>query len=238
LAASNQAVSLAVDDPAPGDAAAPDISGGSSDDQTAGADPRHARFEEEASGDGSTGPRRTVPPRAATGPSPSSQFDPSPPWYRTGLGSLAIVLALIGAAYAIIRRLLPGARMAGMDGVRVVGRAALSPKHTLALIHLGRRFVLVALAGDRVRALCEVTDPGEVAELAAQTGTILGREDRGFDATLLTEAADFSSDDAQGAADEAESRGAGVSRPPRAPGQRVNRPVAELLGRLQELQAK
>jgi flagellar biogenesis protein FliO len=90
------------------------------------------------------------------------------PWYRTGLGALGIVLALIAVAVYAVRRWVPAARITDGGALRVIARAGLSPKHGLALIQVGRRLVLIGISGDRMTGLSEVTDPDEVAELLAQ----------------------------------------------------------------------
>ncbi len=109
------------------------------------------------------------------------------PWYRSGLGALGIVLAGIAFAAWAVRRWVPTMRGGEVGVLRVVGRAALSPKHSVALVSLGRRFVMVGLAGDRVTPICEVTDPEEVAELTLRTGMPSECPERRFEAELASE---------------------------------------------------
>lgn len=124
------------------------------------------------------------------------------PWYRTGLGALVAVLALVGAAAWLMRRWVPGVRAVESGVVRVVGRTVLSPKHTLTLVALGRRFVLVGVCGDRLTTISEVTDPDEVAALAARIGSSHGQKGDDFGDLLAGEEDDYRS--------EAERRVAGV----------------------------
>ena len=154
------------------------------------------------------------------------------PWYRSGLGALAIVLSLVGAATWVLRRWMAGGRISlGRNSgvLRIVGRTPLSPKHSLALIQLGRRFVMVGVAGDRVNTLCEVSDPEEVAELAARTGTPAEPGAGRFDDLLLGEAADYR---------KVLEEEVGETRRASAKGARAREPLTDLLSRLRTLQAK
>lgn len=112
----------------------------------------------------------------------------STPSYLTGLGALAIVLVLIAVVAWAVKRWMPVGRGGGSGVLRIVGRASLSTKHTIALVQLGRRFVMVGVAGDRVAALCEVSDPDEVAELVARIDTSGKHAVPGFDHLLYREA--------------------------------------------------
>jgi flagellar biogenesis protein FliO len=219
-AASNLAVSL---DPSGAEEAATDGSAkaGLVENRTATADPAVGR--------------RPAPrlPRRPDYVAAGRTVDGDTPWHRTGLGALAIVLALIGAGYALLRKYAPGARTPGTDAVRVVGRTPLSPKHSLALVRVGRRFVLIGVAGDRVTPLSEVTDPHEVAELAALSGDTLQASATRFDATLLKEALGFDGEPREyGGHDPADEPGA--ARDPRTPSRYS---VTDLLGRLRRLQS-
>ena len=113
------------------------------------------------------------------------------PWYRTGLGALVAVLALVGVAAWLMRRWVPGVRTVESGVVRIVGRTVLSPKHTLMLVALGRRFVLVGVCGDRVTTISEVTDPDEVAALAARIGSSRGQKRDDFGDLLAGEEDDY-----------------------------------------------
>ncbi len=105
------------------------------------------------------------------------------------LGALAVVLLLLGVAVYLLRRYVPGFRPVDHDALKVVARTGLSPKHSLALVRVGRRYVLVGMAGDHVSPVCEMTDPQEVAELTAQVGKA-PRGGRDFEELFLHEVSD------------------------------------------------
>ena len=119
------------------------------------------------------------------------QKDRPTPWYRSGPGALAVVLVLIGTAAWALRRWMPARRRGDSRLLQVVGRTSLSPKHSVALIQLGRRFVMVGISGDKMSRLCEVFEPDEVAELAAQRADTTGQGTGGFERLLLEEAAEY-----------------------------------------------
>jgi len=147
------------------------------------------------------------------------------PWYRSGVGALAIVLGLVACLYWAVRRWTPSARAAETGLLRVAARASLSPKHGLALIQLGNRFVLVGIGPNRVDAICDVTDPEEVALLAARTTGRGSPSAQAFDDLLDREAAGFRSS-SEGSA------GASFSPAARPPGA-----IRDLLNRLRMMQS-
>lgn len=106
------------------------------------------------------------------------------PWYRSGLGAMAIVLVVIALVTIGLRRWLPVAKTLDHGMLRVVARTNVSPKHHAALIQLGRRFVLVGVSPDGMSTLCEVRDGNEVSELSARLGS---RSVLAFDEQLLDE---------------------------------------------------
>ncbi len=132
----------------------------------------------------STARGRGVNRAGAVDPSRLSADDRSAPWYRSAIGSLAIVLTLVGGAYWAAKRWLPAARAAENGALAIVARTAITPKQSVALVQMGRRFVLVGVSADRVTTLSEITDPDEVAELAIKTGTTPERPRSGFDGVL------------------------------------------------------
>lgn len=100
-------------------------------------------------------------PQAAT-----QQVNDQRPWYRSTLFSLSVVLALIGAAYYGVRKLVPSLRAPQRSElIRVLARTALTPKQHVVLVQCGRRVVLIGVSPDRVETLSEITDPTEVSEL-------------------------------------------------------------------------
>ena len=158
--------------------------------------------------------------------------DRSTPWYRSAIGSIAVVLALVGVAYFLVRRFVPAARASESGLLRVVARAALSPKHGVALVHLGRRFVMVGVSPDRLVALCDIQDPDEVAELVVRTGGAVRRDRNDFDEVLVREADHFREHTAE-AEEPASATSPAGSRPIAA-----REPLTDLLNRLRTLQSK
>ncbi len=151
------------------------------------------------------------------------------PWYRSAMGSLALVLVLVGIAYAVVKRFVPAARAAEGDLVCVVARAALSPKQSVALVRLGRRFVMIGVSPDRLDTLCEIHDGGEVAELAARLGPVNGKTGGGFDKMLLRHARELR--EVEGEAEE-------ESPSPKRRIASAREPLTDLLNRLRTLQSK
>ncbi len=117
---------------------------------------------------GATGPGRTLLRSRAANPPEPSEGAVRIPWYRSTPGSLAIVLALVGALYFCVRRWAPSAKAAESGVLRVVARTHLTPKHGLALVQVGRRFLVIGVSPSRVGALAEIGDPEEVADLTVR----------------------------------------------------------------------
>jgi len=115
----------------------------------------------------------------------------STPWYRTGIGALAVVLALVAGAYWVVRRWMPSARTVDAGVMKLVGRTGLTPKQSLALVQVGRRYVVVGVSPDRLDSLCEISDPEEVAELGLRIGSQRTGSADEFNALLAGEASDY-----------------------------------------------
>lgn len=99
--------------------------------------------------------------------------------YETGkvVGSLALVLAAIVGLKMFATKVL-GIRAAGGKmnrGIQVLSRTLIGGKQQLLLLQVGRKLVLVADSGGKISPVTEITDPDEVAELAAQA---LGNADK------------------------------------------------------------
>jgi flagellar biogenesis protein FliO len=108
------------------------------------------------------------------------------------LVALGVVLLIVVAVFWFLRKLVPSLRHVDHAALQVVARASVSPKHNVALIRLGRRYILIGVGGDRMNRLCEVSEPQEVAELTAHFGgtshgpgsvfsQLLARETQEFD---------------------------------------------------------
>lgn len=112
------------------------------------------------------------------------------PWYRGGLGATAIVVGLILFLFLCVRRWLPKAPAPDSSALRVAARVALTPRHSLALVQVGRRFLVLGLSPDHVSGVCDIQEEEEVAELKAHFGA--GRPPaRRFDALVAAEAEAF-----------------------------------------------
>jgi flagellar biosynthesis protein FliP len=89
--------------------------------------------------------------------------------YFSVVGALGLVLVLIGAALAAIRRFTSGS---GGSRARlrmeVVQRVALGPKQGIAVVRIGRRVVAVSVGEGGIRPLLEVADEDRELVLAAQ----------------------------------------------------------------------
>lgn len=211
--APNQSVALTVEDGRAPDTARP----------PAGAGDRVDGSSQSPQGDGAPGARpkpRLLRRRDADAVATRGLTNEVTPWHRSGLGALAIVLALVVVVFFVVRRYVPSMRVNEHGAIRVVARTALSPKHSVALLRLGQRFVLVGVTGDRLTALAEVRDADEVGELAAQVGVSGAGE--GFAGTLAAESLSFepeleeASPDQGGASDKAapgrSARGGGLAQ--------------------------
>jgi flagellar biosynthetic protein FliO len=122
----------------------------------------------------------------------------SVPWYRSGLVSLAVVLAAIAGVSLLLRRLVPSVRAMNGGAIEVLGRNHLAPKQSLTLVRVGRRIVLVGVTPERLSTLCVIDDPEEVAELVGSAaGERASSEASGFDRALGQAAGDFDDPEAQ-----------------------------------------
>jgi flagellar biogenesis protein FliO len=101
-------------------------------------------------------------------PAPAGSASSSYSLWRV-IGSLALVLLLIFVVRWLGRHFLGLSSVRDSSGViQVLCKSVLSPKQRLLLVQVGRRVVLVADCGSQMNALCEITDPEEIAALAGQ----------------------------------------------------------------------
>lgn len=114
-----------------------------------------------------------------------------------GLGALAVVLAVVAIAFWAVRRWVPSVRSAEGGLMNVVGRISLTPKHHVALVQVGGRFLLVGIAPDGLSTLSEISDPEEVAELVRRIGAGSARGAQAFDEELLREVGEYGAPSAQ-----------------------------------------
>ncbi len=152
-----------------------------------------------STGGGMKDARRTLRRRAARveaepGRATAGRERLATPWYRSGLGALGIVLALMGVVCFCVRKWIPAVRVAESQAMRVVARASVSPKQSVALIQLGRRFVMVGVSPERMSVLSVISDQEEVADLAQVSGTSSDSSRPGFAHCLEEESEDFGAD--------------------------------------------
>ncbi len=92
--------------------------------------------------------------------------------------------------------LLPGAMPARANrAVHVLSRTVIGPKQQLLLIQIGQRLVAVGDNGAQLTALCQITDPDEVASLIGQTRSAGRGEDTPFSPVLGKAAAAYERDE-------------------------------------------
>ena len=175
------------------------------------------------------GDRPVVIPRSsASGEEQAEDPKVSWSWLKSGVMPLAAVLGVIGTVYWAVRRWVPAARAMDKGVLSVVARAGITPKHTIALVHVGRRFVLVGASGDRMERLETIEDPQEVADLLAATQST-GAGPGPFLDTLEEESSSYV---------EAVEELAEPMTDPRPDGARATQHLGALLQRLRGLQKK
>jgi len=113
--------------------------------------------------------------------------------------------------------------------LRVVAQTSIAGKHSVALIQLSRRFVLVGVSSDRVEPLCTICNPEEVADLLTRIGSRSAAGDDGFSEMLASEVGGY----ADPLEEELASAPKSGERVSAASGQ-----LAGLLGKLRTLQSK
>lgn len=84
------------------------------------------------------------------------------------LGWTGFVLLLLGGALLFVRRLVPATRRRlGADAVRPLIRRSLSPHHTVYVLEVGPRLLVVGATKTGLAPLAEFRDPEEVARVKA-----------------------------------------------------------------------
>lgn len=148
--------------------------------------------------------RRSSEARPSPAPStagvskPSAAFD-----LQRVLIALVAVVALIFLLKWLVRQYLGGTGFGRSSrAIEVLGRSVVSPKQQFMLVRVGRRVVVVADGGGQMNAVCEISDPQEVAEIVGQVqserndsitrsfGTLFGRAGQDFEQTETTAAED------------------------------------------------
>ena len=114
-------------------------------------------------------------PRSESGPTTDSQASfQSIPGFNESLvrmaGSLAVVLSLFLGILWMTRNRRPskGIRL-GKETLEIIGQTTLTKNHTLHVVKLGERLLLISAGESDVTCLSEISDPVEVEQLLATT---------------------------------------------------------------------
>jgi flagellar biogenesis protein FliO len=104
---------------------------------------------------------------SARGESIAGRPDKAGGWWL-GTAGIALALAILGWVSVASKRFLPSTA-AGSIALRVVGRTTLSPKHTIYLLEVGRRVLIVGTGAQGSPTLLgELADPADRAVLSTQ----------------------------------------------------------------------
>jgi flagellar biogenesis protein FliO len=108
--------------------------------------------------------------------------------------ALVSVIGLILLLRAVYRHLsaMPGVGR-GSKLVTVVSRSILSPKQQVLVLSVGRRLLVVGDSGGQMNALCEISDPDEIASLMGQASgqrSVIARENAGLFRSVFRRAND------------------------------------------------
>src|SRR5688500_18489811 len=120
-------------------------------------------------------PRRTAPAEAANAVTTVPAKPSAAGEAARVCAALAAVLGLIFFLRWAARRLYKVPVTGRPSGaVQVLSRTVLSPKQQLVLLQVGKRVLVVADGGAQMSALCQITEPDEVASLVGQLQTEKG----------------------------------------------------------------
>ena len=86
--------------------------------------------------------------------------------------ALVVVVGLILLLRGLFRHMtaMPGTGR-GSKLVTVLSRSVVSPKQQVLVLQVGKRLLVVGDSGGRMSALCEISDPDEIAAMVGQTRT-------------------------------------------------------------------
>jgi len=124
-------------------------------------------------GKGSDLDRQAIPRQGSAGDGKSSDSPPGSTPGGLGLDRVLLALGVVLGAILALRWLgkrflnLPSSASAA-GAIRVLGQVALGARQQLLLIQVGRRLILAANSPTQTNALCELTDPDEVAQVIAK----------------------------------------------------------------------
>jgi flagellar protein FliO/FliZ len=139
---------------------------------------------------------RPFPRRGAAGRPAEGMAEKSGSWWF-GTAGIALALALFGGISLASRRYLPQAGSGGF--LSVVGRASLSPKHSVYLLRVGARVLILGAGSQGAPTLLgELSEPADLERFApkrpgraapeAEPEPSAGSEVRGFDRLVGDEA--------------------------------------------------
>jgi len=117
--------------------------------------------------------RPVQPPPAPQSDAENRRVGSAPARHDRGWAATLIALAIVAVILLVLRlvlkRLAPAGRLAGSSGpFQGLAAIRLSPRHQVHLVRMGRRLLVIGLAGDTMTSLGEVTDPAEIDELLAK----------------------------------------------------------------------
>lgn len=113
-------------------------------------------------------------PTAKTGVTEARTLDrrtgQSASWRVADLFPLAGVLGLIALAAIVFRRYLPARGLTGHAGglLEVVARTPVSPKQSVVVVRVARRFLLLGVSPDRLTTLCILDDAQSTSEMMTE----------------------------------------------------------------------
>lgn len=141
-------------------------------DPGAGLDRRPARADQ-GQGQAQTQAPTPFPPRGSVSRRAEGRTEGAGGWWL-GTAGIALALAVCGGISLATRRAWPRDQAGG--GLRVVGRASLSPRHTVHLLSVGGRVLIVGTGPQGSPSLLgELTDPDDLRRLVPGRDPV-GRE--------------------------------------------------------------
>ncbi len=105
--------------------------------------------------------RMTVAEYGGAAAGATAAADRTEPGILRPLGVTLVLVGIAGAMYFLCRRLRGGRRVFRGRNVKVLETAYLSPKHTLALVRIRNRVLLIGMGQD-VQTLAQFDQPDEV----------------------------------------------------------------------------
>lgn len=150
------------------------------------------------------------------------------------MAALGAVIGLIFALRWLSQRVM-GLGDTGASGtVKILARAAVSPRQQMLLVHVGRRLLLVGNSGASLNTLAQITDPDEVAAILGQIRQRHPAAAGGaFETALRGASAEYASDDAEPA--EPSGQTADAARNDAATTSRVREDLAGLIEKVRTL---